>query len=79
MKRDVIIHIRKTCLFLIASCLVSMAFATDFTDVSMKVDGMKVTMNNGKLLVTISSDGRVSSYKFNQSKELLASSGVYFD
>lgn len=66
-------------MFLIASCLVSMAFATDFTDVSMKVDGMKVTMNNGKLLVTISSDGRVSSYKFNQSKELLASSGVYFD
>lgn len=61
------------------SCLVSVASATDFTDVSMKVDGMKVTMNNGKIVVTIGSNGRVSSYKFNQSKELLGSSGIYFD
>lgn len=53
--------------------------ATDFTDVSMTVSGMKVTMNNGKIIVTIGSDGRVSSYKFNQSKELLASNGIYFD
>lgn len=53
--------------------------ATDFTDVSMTVSGMKVTMNNGKVIVTIGADGRVSSYKYNQSKELLASSGIYFD
>ena len=71
--------VRNLLVLLLTLCLPSMAFATDFTDVSMKVDGMKVTMNNGKLLVTIGSNGRVSSYKFNQSKELLGSSGIYFD
>lgn len=53
--------------------------ATDFTDVKMTVDGMKVTLNNGKIIVTIGSNGRVSSLKFNQSRELLGSSGIYFD
>lgn len=53
--------------------------ATDFTDVKMTVDGMKVTLNNGKIIVTIGSNGRVSSLKFNQSKEMLGSSGIYFD
>ena len=71
--------VRNLLVLLLTLCLSSMAFATDFTDVSMKVDGMKVTMDNGKLLVTIGSNGRVSSYKFNQSKELLGSSGIYFD
>lgn len=74
-----IVSIRKACSLLIASCFTVATLATDFTDVSMKVDGRKVTMNNGKIVVTIGTDGRVSSYKFNQSKELLGSSGVYFD
>ncbi len=45
----------------------------------MTVNGSKVTMQNGKLSVVIGSDGKVSSMKFNQSHELLASSGIYFD
>lgn len=56
-----------------------MASATDFSDVKMTVNGMSVTMNNGKIIATIGSNGRVSSLKYNQSKELLASSGIYFD
>lgn len=71
--------VRKMLLLFMASCLTTVASATDFTDVSMTVSGMKVTMNNGKLIITIGSDGRVSSYKFNQSKELLGSNGIYFD
>lgn len=55
------------------------AQATDFTDVTMTVNGMNVTMNNGKIVVSIGSNGRVSSYKYNQSKELLGSNGIYFD
>lgn len=60
-------------------CLCLSAHATDFTDVKMTVNGMNVTMNNGKIVVTIGSNGRVSSYKYNLSKELLGSNGVYFD
>ena len=60
-------------------CLCIMAKATDFTDVSMTVNGMAVKMNNGKIVVTIGSNGRVSSYKYNTTKELLGSSGIYFD
>ncbi len=56
-----------------------MVHATDFTDVSMTVSGMTVKMNNGKIVATIGSNGRVSSLKYNQTKELLASSGIYFD
>lgn len=62
---------------LLCCCVISNA--TDFTDVSLSVNGMSVTMNNGKIAVTIGSNGRVSSYKYNMSKELLGSSGVYFD
>ena len=66
-------------LTLFAYSLFLAIYATDFTDVSMTVNDMKVTMNNGKIVVTIGSNGRVSSYKFNQSKEMLSSSGIYFD
>lgn len=64
---------------MLMSVVCLMAHATDFSDVSMTVSGMTVKMNNGKIVVTIGSNGRVSSLKFNQSKELLASSGIYFD
>lgn len=64
---------------LVACSLLLIGYATDFTDVSMTVSDMNVTMNNGKIIVKIGSNGRVSSYKFNQSKELLASNGIYFD
>ena len=60
-------------------CLCIMTKATDFTDVSMTVNGMAVKMNNGKIVVTIGTNGRVSSYKYNTTKELLGSSGIYFD
>lgn len=60
-------------------CFCVIAKATDFTDVSMTVNGMSVTMNNGKIVVTIGTNGRVSSYKYNTTKELLGSSGIYFD
>lgn len=53
--------------------------ATDFTDVSVTVSGMTTTFDNGKLLIKIDSNGRVSSIKFNKNHELLASNGVYFD
>ncbi len=53
--------------------------AASFTDVTMSVNGMKTTMNNGKLSVTIDANGRVSSMKYNLTRELLASNGVYFD
>lgn len=68
-------------LFLLAAlvCSALMARATDFTDVSMTVNGRAVTMTNGKIVVSIGSNGRVSSYKFNTSKELLGSNGIYFD
>lgn len=66
---------------LIALLVVSVvAFAaTAFTDVQLTVSGMKTTMNNGRLIVTIGTNGQVSSIKYNQSHELLASSGIYFD
>lgn len=64
-------------LLLFCCCVASRA--TDFTDVSMQVSGMSVTMNNGKIVVTIGSNGRVSSFKYNTSKEMLGSSGIYFD
>lgn len=60
-------------------CYCGLVRATDFTDVSMTVNGMTVTMNNGKIIATIGSNGRVSSYKFNITKELLGSNGIYFD
>ena len=55
------------------------AKATDFSDVSVTVSGMTTTFDNGKLLIKIDSNGRVSSIKFNKNHELLASNGVYFD
>lgn len=64
---------------MLAVCCCAVARATDFTDVTMKVSGMTTTFDNGRLLVTIGSNGRVSSYKFNKSKELLGASGIYFD
>lgn len=48
-------------------------------DVTMAVNGMKTTMNNGRLYVTIGTNGQVSSMKVNGTRELLASGGVYFD
>lgn len=48
-------------------------------DVTMTVNGMKTTMNNGRLYVTIGTNGQVSSMKVNGTRELLASNGVYFD
>lgn len=48
-------------------------------DVTMTVNGMKTTMNNGRLYVTIGTNGQVSSMKVNGTRELLASGGVYFD
>lgn len=53
--------------------------ATEFTDVSVTVSGMTTTFDNGKLLIKVDSNGRVSSIKYNKSHELLASNGVYFD
>lgn len=70
---------RRISLIIALFCLCIMAKATDFTDVSMTVNGMSVTMNNGKIVVTIGTNGRVSSYKYNTTKELLGSSGIYFD
>ena len=67
-------------LYIITLCSLCLSiYATDFTDVKMTVNGMAVTMNNGKIVVSIGSNGRVSSYKYNLSKELLGSNGVYFD
>ena len=67
-------------LYIITLCSLCLSIhATDFTDVKMTVNGMAVTMNNGKIVVSIGSNGRVSSYKYNLSKELLGSNGVYFD
>lgn len=48
-------------------------------DVTMAVNGMKTTMNNGRLYVTIGTNGQVSSMKVNGTRELLSSNGVYFD
>lgn len=48
-------------------------------DVTMTVNGMKTTMNNGRLYVQIGTNGQVSSMKVNGTRELLASNGVYFD
>ena len=68
-----------TLLLMMLLSAVTMFGAATFTDVSMTVDGMKTTMKNGKLSVVIGANGQVSSMKFNQSHELLSSSGVYFD
>ncbi len=70
---------KKVLTFILSLCCSTAMMATDFTDVSVKVDGRNTTFNNGKLIVKIGSDGRVSSYLFNQGKELLGSSGIYFD
>ncbi len=70
---------RRIALALAACSLALWAEATDFTDVSITVNGRNVTMNNGKIIVSIGSDGRVSSLKYNQSKELLGANGIYFD
>ena len=48
-------------------------------DVTMTVNGMKTTMNNGRLYVTIGTNGQVSSMNVNGTHELLASNGIYFD
>lgn len=48
-------------------------------NVAMTVNGMKTTMNNGRLYVTIGTNGQVSSMKVNGTHELLASNGIYFD
>lgn len=53
--------------------------AADLTNVKMTVSGMSVTMNNGKTVISIGSNGRVSSMKYNGSHELLGSNGIYFD
>lgn len=67
-------------IFAIVLLLVAItAKATDFTDVSVTVSGMTTTFDNGKLLIKIDSNGRVSSIKYNKTHELLASNGVYFD
>ena len=55
------------------------SWGASLTNVTMTVNGMKVTMNNGKTYITIGSDGKVSSLKFNGTRELLGSSGIYFD
>lgn len=69
----------KIFLFIVMLCCCITVRATDFADVSMKVNGMSVTLNNGKIVVIIGSNGRVSSYKYNITKELLGSNGIYFD
>lgn len=72
-------NINKILSTILLSLTCALTNATDFTNVSMTVSGNSVKMNNGKLVVSIGSNGRVSSIKYNQSKELLASSGIYFD
>lgn len=53
--------------------------ATDFTDVSVTLDNREAVFNNGKLIIKVGSNGRVSSLKYNTSHELLGSTGIYFD
>ena len=65
-------------LFLLSFVVTTMT-AKPVGDVTMKVNGMKTTMNNGRLLVTIGSNGQVSSMKINGTREVLSSNGIYFD
>lgn len=64
---------------LVSACVIRIAAAAQFTDVSVTVSGMTTTLDNGKLLVKIDGNGRISSMKFNKTKELMESNGVYFD
>lgn len=73
------IYIMKKIFAIVLLLVAITAKATDFTDVSVTVSGMTTTFDNGKLLIKIDSNGRVSSIKFNKNHELLASNGVYFD
>lgn len=67
--------------FYITTLCILHATATDFTDVSVTVNANEktTTFDNGKLLIKIDSNGRVSSIKYNKNQELLASNGIYFD
>ena len=53
--------------------------APSFTNVKLTVNGMTVTMSNGKTTIKIGSNGRASSMKWGSRELLDGSNGIYFD
>jgi rhamnogalacturonan endolyase len=47
--------------------------------VTATINGLTTTMSNGIVSITIGSNGRISNMTLNGGKNLIGSTGVYFD